>query len=150
MIVGFFAWIIFSVLIGVLAGSWGRSGFGWFVLALLVSPLLAVLALLIAGRYKGSSGSGSSYLHDREKKCPDCAERVKLEARVCKHCGHEWSEKEVRNQVLSEIRAFEGHLYYCTTSDEIVVPHGVMCPNCDGEIDDGDHPEAEEYFSHSY
>jgi hypothetical protein len=34
-----------------------------------------------------------------EKKCPDCAEYIKLEARVCKHCGHRFSDGEVRRQV---------------------------------------------------
>ena len=30
-------------------------------------------------------------LHDAKfKKCPDCAEDVKKEARVCKHCGYRW------------------------------------------------------------
>ena len=30
-------------------------------------------------------------LYDEEfKKCPDCAEDVKKEARVCKHCGYRW------------------------------------------------------------
>jgi len=30
-------------------------------------------------------------LHDAEfKKCPDCAEDVKKDARVCKHCSYRW------------------------------------------------------------
>ena len=36
---------------------------------------------------------------EHEKKCPDCAEYIKLEARVCKHCGHEFSNEEVEQQV---------------------------------------------------
>lgn len=148
-------WILFSVGVGVLAGSWGRSGIGWFLLALLLSPLLSVLALLVVGRHEdgsgseGSSVSGSDYLDGKEKRCPDCAEHVKIRARVCKHCGHEWDEEEIRYAVLSEIRVFEGHLYHCANSDEVIVPQGVMCPNCGGEIDDGDHSKAEDYFSYS-
>ncbi len=30
-----------------------------------------------------------------EKKCPACAETIKAEAAVCKHCGHRFSEEEV-------------------------------------------------------
>lgn len=30
-----------------------------------------------------------------EKKCPDCAEIIKKDAAVCKHCGHKFSEGEV-------------------------------------------------------
>lgn len=41
--------IIFSVLIGVWANSWGRSGLGWGVAALLFSPILTAIVLLIMG-----------------------------------------------------------------------------------------------------
>lgn len=30
-----------------------------------------------------------------EKKCPQCAEAVKIDARVCKHCQHTFSEQEI-------------------------------------------------------
>lgn len=30
-----------------------------------------------------------------EKKCPDCAEIIKKDAAVCKHCGHKFSAEEV-------------------------------------------------------
>jgi hypothetical protein len=36
---------------------------------------------------------------EHEKKCPDCAEYIKLEARVCKHCGHEFSKEEVEEKI---------------------------------------------------
>lgn len=36
---------------------------------------------------------------EHEKKCPDCAEYIKLEARVCKHCGHRFSDEEVERQI---------------------------------------------------
>lgn len=43
------AWIIFSVLIIVFAGSKGRSGCGWFILSLIISPLLAFIILACLG-----------------------------------------------------------------------------------------------------
>jgi hypothetical protein len=42
-----FAWLLFSVLVAVLASSRGRSGFGFFLLAAIISPLLAVIVLLV-------------------------------------------------------------------------------------------------------
>jgi Na+/pantothenate symporter len=42
--------VIFSVLIAVWASSWGRNGFGWFLLAAFISPLIAGVILLIAGK----------------------------------------------------------------------------------------------------
>lgn len=32
-----------------------------------------------------------------EKKCPRCAEIIKVEARACKHCGHEFSQRDVES-----------------------------------------------------
>jgi hypothetical protein len=43
-------WIGFSLVIGSIADRWGRSSAGWFFLALLISPLLAIIVLLIAGK----------------------------------------------------------------------------------------------------
>ena len=41
-------WLAFAVLVGTAANARGRSGLGWFVLAMLLSPLVAgvILALL--------------------------------------------------------------------------------------------------------
>jgi len=33
-----------------------------------------------------------------EKKCPRCAESIKKDALVCKHCGHEFSKEELARQ----------------------------------------------------
>jgi hypothetical protein len=41
-----FIWLGLAVVIGVAAGARGRSGFGWFLLAVLISPLLAGLLLI--------------------------------------------------------------------------------------------------------
>jgi hypothetical protein len=42
----------------------------------------------------------SNSTHDRSdiKKCPKCAETIKLEAKVCKHCGHEFSLREIAEE----------------------------------------------------
>lgn len=42
--------VIFSVIVGFWANSWGRNGFMWGLLSLLVSPVIAGIALLIAGK----------------------------------------------------------------------------------------------------
>jgi len=39
-------WLMFAIIVGVSANSRGRSGFGWFVLAMVISPLIAILFLL--------------------------------------------------------------------------------------------------------
>ena len=42
--------IIFSALIGYWANNWGRNGWLWFVIAVLVSPLITAVILLFMGR----------------------------------------------------------------------------------------------------
>ena len=44
-IIAFF-WFGFAIIVGVAANTRGRSGFGWFLLALIISPLLAGLLVL--------------------------------------------------------------------------------------------------------
>jgi len=41
-----FIWVFFAVVIGYAAFRRGRSGFGWFLLGILISPLLAGFLLL--------------------------------------------------------------------------------------------------------
>jgi hypothetical protein len=45
-----FFWIAFSVVVGVAANARGRDGVGWFFLALLISPLIALLLVLVMQR----------------------------------------------------------------------------------------------------
>ncbi len=76
-------WLILAIVVGVIAGSRNRSGFGWFFLALIISPLIAGILVLALG----SSG----------KACPQCAEKVQPAAKVCKHCGHQFQASVDRN-----------------------------------------------------
>lgn len=39
-------WLIFAIVVGIIAGSRGRSAIGWVLLALLISPLIACLLVL--------------------------------------------------------------------------------------------------------
>lgn len=43
-------YVILVLGVGWWAGQWGRNGGGWGLLALLISPLLAGLGLLVVGR----------------------------------------------------------------------------------------------------
>lgn len=72
-------WLFFSVLVGAYAYRKERNGIGWFFLSLLISPLIAFIIVLVAG-------PSSSSL----KKCPKCAENVKVEAQICRFCNYEF------------------------------------------------------------
>jgi len=75
-------WFLFSALCGVMASKAGRSGFGYFILACLISPIICFLLLAILGKVKEEGPSPETHI-----RCPDCAEYILKEAKVCKHCG---------------------------------------------------------------
>jgi ribosomal protein L40E len=81
-------WCGFAIVVGVFASNKGRSGFGWFLLALLLSPLLAGLFLLAASDLKKEAAAKTEL--NESKVCPRCAERVKNAALVCRFCGYDF------------------------------------------------------------
>jgi len=50
-----FLWIAFAVVVGVAANARGRDGLGWFFLALIISPLIALLLVLVMNRRSAES-----------------------------------------------------------------------------------------------
>lgn len=42
-----FIWLIVSIVVGIAANSRGRNGFAWFLVSVLLSPILALLFLLV-------------------------------------------------------------------------------------------------------
>ena len=99
------AWGFFAILVGILAPRFGRSSFGWFMLALIISPLFAGLLLICLPSKAGppvvrvvtesavnaeAIASSASTGATAVKKCPDCAETVQADARICRFCRHEF------------------------------------------------------------
>jgi len=79
----FIIWLFLCVLVGIFANSKGRSGFGFFLLSVLLSPLLGFIIALIVKEGKVAKDSSGF------RKCPKCAEEIKIQAKICKHCGNE-------------------------------------------------------------
>lgn len=79
-------WFIFSIVAGVIASSKGRSGFGYFILSLLLSPIIGILIAIGVPTINTQPQAGTPH-PDTHVKCPDCKEFILKEANVCKHCG---------------------------------------------------------------
>ena len=62
------------------------------LLILLVVPA-ALLWMILQQTRREKAGPVAGGAH---KKCPDCAELVLAEARVCKHCGYRFDRSEAK------------------------------------------------------
>ena len=82
-------WFVLAIAIGIWASNRGRSGFGWFLLAVVISPLLAGILLAVT-KNKADIGVISNIPSEKtHARCSQCAEFVLPEAKKCKHCGAE-------------------------------------------------------------
>jgi hypothetical protein len=56
--------LIFSFAVGYWANAWGRNGWGWGIAALILSPILTGLVLLIAGKTVEKKGEEAKRIKD--------------------------------------------------------------------------------------
>jgi hypothetical protein len=150
----FFFWILFSVFIGVGASSRGRNGFGWFVLAVVISPVLALILLALmpslarppvdlkSGLPIQPSAPTPYVSSDDLRKCPECAELIKREARKCKHCGSQVEPLHAQ-QKASEVTAGDDrlpplgtkqqpeHYWECNACRTVNAAESMTCRKCD-------------------
>lgn len=81
-------WLLLAVLVGVFAQRRGRMGFGFFVLSVMLSPLIGWLIVLAIGPARSASPQPTAApTPETHVRCPDCRELVYKDARKCKHCG---------------------------------------------------------------
>ncbi len=83
-------WLVGTMVVAIIANNRARSGFGWFLLSILISPLFAGILVLALGHVKSNLPVPAQQKGTRnERACPHCAETILNAAKVCKHCGRD-------------------------------------------------------------
>ena len=78
-------WLGLSIAVGALAQGRGRNPVGWGLLAIVVSPVIALL-FLIAAQNRAAPLVPLQHQMAATWRCPHCAEPVRVEAKLCPHC----------------------------------------------------------------
>jgi len=99
----FLLWLAFAIVVGIAASARGRSGLAWFLIAVLISPLIALIAVLVMRNLAQTSWAQEPHsTAPATKKCPQCAEQVMAEATICRFCRHEFGQQP--QQPASRVR----------------------------------------------
>jgi len=78
-------WVLFGIAAAMVMSNKGRSGCGGFAMGFLLGPIGLIIALVMGADHremeKTELASGNM------RKCPQCAEVIRVEAKKCRFCG---------------------------------------------------------------
>lgn len=93
-------WFGLAIVTALIASSKGRNPIGWFLLAVVISGLLALILVALLPSLKPTVvhiAPAEPRLNPEDaKSCPRCAETVKKAAKVCRYCNYEFTIEEIK------------------------------------------------------
>jgi len=98
----FFTLAVISVIPAWIAQTKGRSFWGWWIYALFLWPITLIHSVVISADTKELE---KRQIQSGNKKCPACAEIIKAEAKLCKHCG---TEQEITEEPDTAVIGADG------------------------------------------
>jgi hypothetical protein len=84
-------WLLFSLVVGIWSRRKGGSFIAGFIFSMLLSPLIAALIVAVRKPMKQTI-ENRELASGQVKKCPQCAELVRAEAKKCRFCGADLSQ----------------------------------------------------------
>ena len=95
--------VIFGALSAIAVKNKNRDQFGWFFIGFFFG-IFGLIASLIVDKIESENRLNKELLSfdldQQTKKCPDCAEVIKLEAKICRFCRHQFSDDEISALII--------------------------------------------------
>jgi len=122
-------WIVCGILGGVIGSSKGRKGLG-YGLGFLLGPI-GILIVAVMPEDKAAI-TEQAIASNQERKCPFCAELIKSEAKVCKHCGRDVEPVEIPKEKPYDPREKYGNndMWTCKSCKCVNLAAANVCHIC--------------------
>ena len=113
-------WIFGAIVVAIIARSKGDSGFVWFLISIVISPLLSMILILAIKQKRPNS---------KQRRCPECMEIVHRDAIKCKHC-HANLKPESTDYGSPSPQRTKPSVKACAACGHKMMSSIKTCPNC--------------------
>lgn len=132
-------WLVCGFICSMIAGAKGRGAGTFFVLGVLFGPLGVVLCAVVPRNDRAIEQDAVK--SGDMKKCPHCAEVVKAEANICKHCRSSLAEEKKTNSPARDLYGSPGRLETICRCGQVIsfsksrIGEAMECPGCFESVD---------------